>query len=171
MVIANACNHPDCANTAEMLKQAMGDLEIANLRLKAAQDALKMGELALKASRERADDWRGMANSRAAELIRQADEISRLNDELARFKSIRSEAVTAQAENERLRAALANSKDPCIYCSLPADEFAKCKLGFPGCSRADDMAGCPELGARLENDQLRAELDTLRTELAKGGMD
>lgn len=35
------------------------------------------------------------------------------------------------AENTRLRAALAVSKDPCRYCQLPADEIAKCKSGCP----------------------------------------
>ena len=55
-----------------------------------------------------------------------------------------------EAENARLRAALARSKDPCPYCSLPAEEFAKCQSGFPGCARADDMTGCPEFAAMLE---------------------
>ena len=49
----------------------------------------------------------------------------------------------------RLRAALAQSKDACIYCQLPADEMAKCKSGFPGCARADDSMGCPEFGAAM----------------------
>lgn len=53
------------------------------------------------------------------------------------------------AEIARLRAALAHSKDPCAYCSLPAEELAKCERGFPGCGRADDMTGCPEFGAAL----------------------
>jgi hypothetical protein len=52
-------------------------------------------------------------------------------------------------ENERLRAALSVSKDPCIYCKLPAEDFNKCEFGFPGCSRADDILGCPHLGAAL----------------------
>lgn len=54
-----------------------------------------------------------------------------------------------QDENARLRAALAVSKDPCIYCSLPADRISECKSGFPGCGRADDHIGCREYGASL----------------------
>ena len=67
-----------------------------------------------------------------------------------------------RAENTRIRAALANSKSPCVYCSLPADEWAKCPSGFPGCDRADDAMGCPELGASLENAELRAALAEAR---------
>ena len=62
-----------------------------------------------------------------------------------------------RAENTYLRAALAVSKDPCLYCQLPADEMAKCKLGFPGCGRADDMTGCPEFGASMQVKELVAE--------------
>ncbi len=35
------------------------------------------------------------------------------------------------AENARLRAALAQSELPCVYCSLPREEWAKCSSGFP----------------------------------------
>lgn len=65
------------------------------------------------------------------------------------------------AENTRLRAALARSKDPCVYCSLPAEKWAECRSGFPGCARADDMMGCPELGASMEAQELRAEIAKL----------
>ena len=58
-------------------------------------------------------------------------------------------------ENIRLRAALARSDQPCAYCSLSAEDFNRCVLGFPGCSRADDAMGCPELGAALELQQLK----------------
>lgn len=68
----------------------------------------------------------------------------------------------AEAENTRLRAALANSQSPCVYCSLPADEWAKCQSGFPGCARADDAMGCPHLGSSLENIDLRAALAEAR---------
>lgn len=51
-----------------------------------------------------------------------------------------------EAENTRLRAALAMSDRPCAYCSLPADEWSKCAHGFPGCARGDDSLGCPHLG-------------------------
>ena len=58
-------------------------------------------------------------------------------------------------ENTLLRAALARSKDPCVYCQLPADEMAKCRDGFPGCGRMDDLMGCPELGAMQQLHKIR----------------
>ena len=58
-------------------------------------------------------------------------------------------------ENTRLRAALAQSSGACHYCQLPKDEWSKCKSGFPGCARADDALGCPELGAMVEYAYLR----------------
>lgn len=69
-------------------------------------------------------------------------------------------------ENARLRAALAQSDQPCAYCSLPHDEWAKCKSGFPGCDRADDAMGCPHLGASLEAERYRAALQKIRDEIA-----
>lgn len=73
-------------------------------------------------------------------------------------RQLERELTEATAENIRLRAALASSKDPCVYCQLPKDEMAKCRSGFPGCGRADDLMGCPELGAALEADELKREL-------------
>lgn len=66
------------------------------------------------------------------------------------------------AENKLLRAALANSELPCVYCSLPASDMAKCESGFPGCERAEDALGCPHLGASLKLDELTAENAQLR---------
>jgi hypothetical protein len=40
-----------------------------------------------------------------------------------------------------------------------------CRSGFPGCGRADDLVGCPELGASLENNQLRTRIAELETAL------
>lgn len=70
------------------------------------------------------------------------------------------------SENARLRAALAQSDQPCAYCSLPHDEWAKCKSGFPGCDRADDAMGCPHLGASLEAERYRAALQKIRDEIS-----
>jgi hypothetical protein len=67
-------------------------------------------------------------------------------------------ALASTAENTRLRAALAVSKDPCVYCQLPAEEMAKCKSGFPGCARMDDLTGCPEFGAAMELADLKQQL-------------
>lgn len=73
-----------------------------------------------------------------------------------------------EQENTRLRAALANSKDPCVYCQLPSERMAECRHGFPGCARADDMTGCPEFGAMLElhyRDERIAALEAMLREL------
>ena len=72
------------------------------------------------------------------------------------------ELHAVQAENVRLRAALAQSELPCVYCSLPRDEWTKCPVGFPGCARGDDAVGCPELGARGKVEELEAEIVRLR---------
>lgn len=71
-------------------------------------------------------------------------------DTLARLRYL-------QEENTRLRAALAMSDQPCVYCSLPLDDMSKCQSGFPGCARADDAVGCPHLGAGLEVERLTEE--------------
>lgn len=47
-------------------------------------------------------------------------------------------------ENDFLRGVVANSDLPCLYCRLSAEDMNKCKHGFPGCSRADDMLCAPE---------------------------
>ena len=44
-----------------------------------------------------------------------------------------------QDENSLLRAMLAWGSDPCIHCSLQSCDMSRCKLGFPGCHRSDDM--------------------------------
>jgi len=73
-----------------------------------------------------------------------------------------AELAEVQEENKRLRAALAHSDQPCAYCSLPYKEFAQCSHGFPGCSRADDMLGCPHLMASIELADLKVELAALK---------
>jgi hypothetical protein len=72
--------------------------------------------------------------------------------------ALKAQVAELASENTRLRAALAVSKDPCVYCSLPKAEWEKCAHGFPGCGRADDAVGCPELGAALERDALKVQL-------------
>lgn len=76
-----------------------------------------------------------------------------------------SELSRLRAENDRLRAALAVSKDPCVYCQLPAAEMAKCKSGFPGCDRADDMTGCPEFGSSYELSMIKPQYAALSQEV------
>jgi hypothetical protein len=80
----------------------------------------------------------------------------------AEVERLTLERDEAKAENTRLRAALANSDQPCAYCLLPAEEWAKCQSGFPGCARGDDAMGCPELGAAMVRDALQQQVyDTL----------
>ena len=62
----------------------------------------------------------------------------------------RHQRADVERENTCLRAALASSQSPCVYCQLPAADMAQCRAGFPGCDRADDLSGCPEFGARLQ---------------------
>lgn len=81
------------------------------------------------------------------------------------FYALQSRVKVLDGENDRLRAALAQSDQPCAYCSLPADEWEKCESGFPGCARADDAMGCPELGASLVADELRAKVKVLEEAL------
>ena len=81
------------------------------------------------------------------------------------FERLEAELTAAREENKRLRAALAQSDQPCAYCSLPADEWAKCESGFPGCDRADDAMGCPELGARFALDTAERQLAEARAAL------
>ena len=92
---------------------------------------------------DRTDEWdrsySGVIEGHGAKIARLEAEIERLTAALA----------AAERDNTHLRSALAVSKDPCRYCQLPAEENEKCRSGFPGCDRADDMMGCPELGASL----------------------
>lgn len=47
-------------------------------------------------------------------------------------------------ENDKLRFILADSNLPCIYCELSKSEMLKCRSGFPGCGRADDLMIMPD---------------------------
>lgn len=58
-------------------------------------------------------------------------------------------------ENNRLRAALAQSPGACHYCQLPKEQWAACKSGIRECNRMHDAFGCPEFGAMIEYGVLR----------------
>jgi len=73
--------------------------------------------------------------------------------------------IAIQQENERLRAALAQSDQPCAYCTLSVEDWNKCQSGFPGCARADDAMGCPELGASLELQENRLLIRNLEANI------
>ena len=83
---------------------------------------------------------------------------------LAQAEVVR-ERDAAQEENTRLRAAISHSTGACLYCTLPKDEWAKCRNGFPGCARMDDAMGCPELGAAMQLHEVTRERDRLAEEL------
>lgn len=87
------------------------------------------------------------------------------NDLTRQVADWKARAEAAEAENIRLRAALAQSELPCVYCALPADEWAKCEQGFPGCGRADDAMGCPELGNRMRLVEAEARVKKLEARL------
>lgn len=87
-----------------------------------------------------------------------------LQGALDRATDLESQLAASQDENTRLRAALAVSKSPCVYCQLPKEEMAKCKSGFPGCARMDDLTGCPEFGSSLNEAHLREALDASQAE-------
>lgn len=56
-----------------------------------------------------------------------------------------------RAENDRLRYLLASSEARCVYCGLAAADMSKCKSGFPGCGRMDDLM-CGPKGEQNEQD-------------------
>lgn len=111
------------------------------------------------------DDWdiagANRVMSKAADRIAalEADNEALRTTILRNVDLMRKRAEAAEAENTRLRAALAQSELACVYCTLPSDEWAKCKSGFPGCARADDALGCPELGASMALSTMKAECD------------
>lgn len=50
-------------------------------------------------------------------------------------------------ENNKLRGLLAKGQGDCEYCQLPAKDIAKCRSGFPGCARMDDIINAPVIEA------------------------
>lgn len=44
-----------------------------------------------------------------------------------------------EKENDKLRGIIAASDMDCIYCGLSKVDMSKCKHGFPGCGRGDDL--------------------------------
>lgn len=67
------------------------------------------------------------------------------------LSAVTAERDATRAENDTLKNILAESDLPCIYCHLPAGDMSKCRSGFPGCARADDLMCKPataEKGAK-----------------------
>lgn len=57
----------------------------------------------------------------------------------AREMAATEEAERLRVENDTLRGLLARGDKDCPYCGLPAADIAKCRSGFPGCARMDDI--------------------------------
>ena len=117
-----------------------------------------------KAAREEAERERDEARSTYSKVLQSWAE-SRQRHLAAETAHLRERVKATDAENTRLRAALALSDRPCAYCTLPADKWSECKHGFPGCDRADDAMGCPELGAAMERDALRERVKEMEEAL------
>lgn len=109
---------------------------------------------------DRVDQWSPVCGATLLSIARDihdgADEIERLSAEVARLTK----------ENDWLRAYTAQSAKDCVYCGLGADEQGKCERGFPGCARGDDQMLCREVDVALERDELRAEVVSLRKQIA-----
>ena len=119
-----------------------------------AEDLVSMGR-AVAFSHE-AESLRAEGSGRVTTAAWHETTANTIDQLIAEIERLRARETELAMENDRLRAAIANSDSPCIYCSLPKEEWIKCQYGFPGCGRADDAMGCPELGASLENKDLRA---------------
>lgn len=57
--------------------------------------------------------------------------------ETVKLLEVQAKVENLERENARLRAILARSSEPCIYCGLK--DMSMCKSGFPGCARMDDI--------------------------------
>jgi hypothetical protein len=139
------------------------DVDALTTELAAATATIK--NLAL--AEERAKEAYGALIQKNENLTK---ELARVNAHFqANIDTIKGQATRLAditKENSVLRASLANSSAPCVYCNLAREEWAKCSSGFPGCGRADDAMLCPHVGVELETaDKLAkvtAERDALR---------
>lgn len=68
-------------------------------------------------------------------------------------------------ENDTLRGLLAKGQADCVYCGLPAADIAKCKSGFPGCSRMDDIVNAAETESEKRLQQANLKLAALRLKM------
>jgi hypothetical protein len=71
-----------------------------------------------------------------------SDNLAGIKAELARLTEIVTELrqtnTKLDAENTTLRGVIAAKPDaPCVYCGL--EDMSRCRRGFPGCAKADDM--------------------------------
>lgn len=89
-------------------------------------------------------------------------------------KALQEKCMELTDENDKLRGLLAKGKGDCVYCQLPADQIAKCKSGFPGCARMDDIVNVVNtevqnrqeeriLDLLVERSRLQATIDAMQT--------
>src|SRR6478736_5689034 len=87
------------------------------------------------------------------------------NNALAGWEARQPAIDALKKENDHLRASLAYSGGPCIYCNLPKEDWSGCEKGFPACYRKADSMLCPHVGADIETTaevlKLTAEIETL----------
>ena len=86
----------------------------------------------LRATRDTIRSHRGMTGLES-DFVDAIDDNDRLRAE-----------VEALRENDVMRGIIANSDMDCVYCSLPKAEMSRCRSGFPGCGRMDDIVLAPD---------------------------
>lgn len=67
-------------------------------------------------------------------------------------------------ENDILRGLVAKGQGDCVYCGLKAEDMAKCKSGFPGCARMDDIMAAQETEKDRQINHLRMSILSARME-------
>lgn len=59
------------------------------------------------------------------------------DDTITRLLEVQAKLEISEKENRKLRYIIAKTNIPCLYCGLL--DMSKCKSGFPGCARMDDI--------------------------------
>lgn len=83
--------------------------------------------------------WRAAHPESKVDIPDLGDLLAWLMEQAGKAADYRLERTLARADNEVLRGIIAESDLPCLYCKLPKAEMNKCRSGFPGCGRADDL--------------------------------
>lgn len=137
------------------------DVVMAGIGIQA--DEIEKLEALIKSNQEHHD-------ARVSELLAANNvEVERRREAEKRADQYAEQIGASVGENTKLRAALAVSKDPCVYCQLPEEEMAKCRSGFPGCARMDDITGCREFGAMMQLDDFANQVHCLIFSMAERG--
>lgn len=92
--------------------------------------------------------------------------VTKYEKQVIENKRLYDKLAVATKENDTLRGLLGNSAKDCVYCGLPATDQAKCRYGFPGCSRADDQMLNKHFADGYRADCAEQEVKRLRDKLA-----